>query len=73
MAVLKTRWKSAPAVEKPKEVKKIPEKKIIIPVVEEQQESMTPTVVEDPTAEEFIATLPKKQTSRKKVTKIIEE
>lgn len=73
MAVLKTRWKSTPVVEKPKEVKKIPEKKIIIPVVEEQQESMTPTVVEDPTAEEFIATLPKKQTSRKKVTKIIEE
>ena len=72
MAVLKTRWKSAPPVEKPKEEKKIPEKKIIIPVVEEQQESITPTVVEDPTAEEFIATLPKKQ-SRKKVTKIIEE
>ena len=72
MAVLKTRWKSAPVIEKPKEEKKIPEKKIIIPVVEEQQESITPTVVEDPTAEEFIATLPKKQ-SRKKVTKIIEE
>ena len=72
MAVLKTRWKSAPLVEKPKEEKKIPEKKIIIPVVEEQQESITPTVVEDPTADEFIATLPKKQ-SRKKVTKIIEE
>lgn len=72
MAVLKTRWKSAPIVEKPKEEKKIPEKKIIIPVVEEQQESITPTVVEDPTADEFIATLPKKQ-SRKKVTKIIEE
>ena len=72
MAVLKTRWKSAPVVEKPKEEKIIPEKKIIIPVVEEQQESITPTVVEDPTAEEFIATLPKKQ-SRKKVTKIIEE
>ena len=72
MAVLKTRWKSAPVVEKPKEEKKISEKKIIIPVVEEQQESITPTVVEDPTAEEFIATLPKKQ-SRKKVTKIIEE
>ena len=72
MAVLKTRWKSASTVEKPKEEKKIPEKKIIIPVVEEQQESITPTVVEDPTAEEFIATLPKKQ-SRKKVTKIIEE
>jgi hypothetical protein len=72
MAVLKTRWKSAPIVGKPKEEKKIPEKKIIIPVVEEQQESITPTVVEDPTAEEFIATLPKKQ-SRKKVTKIIEE
>ena len=72
MAVLKTRWKSAPTVEKSKEEKKIPEKKIIIPVVEEQQESITPTVVEDPTADEFIATLPKKQ-SRKKVTKIIEE
>lgn len=72
MAVLKTRWKSAPIVEKPKKEKEIPEKKIIIPVVEEQQESITPTVVEDPTAEEFIATLPKKQ-SRKKVTKIIEE
>ena len=32
----------------------------------------TPVTVEDPTAEEFIATLPKKQ-NRKKVTKIIEE
>ena len=75
MAVLKTRWKSTPqVVEKPKEEKKIPEKKIIIPVVEEQQKSIIPaTLVEDPTAEEFIATLPKKQTSRKKITKIIEE
>lgn len=42
------------------------EEKVVI------EKSIIPTVVEDPTAEEFIATLPKKQ-SRKKVTKIIEE
>ena len=50
-------------------------KQSVTPISEEKvviEESITPTVVEDPTAEEFIATLPKKQ-SRKKVTKIIEE
>ena len=50
----------------------VPEKEV---VVEEsvKVEEITVSAVEDPTAEEFIATLPKKQTSRKKVTKIIEE
>ena len=50
-------------------------KQSVTPISKEKvviEESITPTVVEDPTAEEFIATLPKKQ-SRKKVTKIIEE
>ena len=50
-------------------------KQSVTPIFKEKvviEESITPTVVEDPTAEEFIATLPKKQ-SRKKVTKIIEE
>lgn len=48
------------------------EEKVVIEESVKNEESITPTVVEDPTAEEFIATLPKKQ-SRKKVTKIIEE
>ena len=50
----------------------VPEKKVVI---EESVgvEEIAVSAVEDPTAEEFIATLPKKQTSRKKVTKIIEE
>ena len=49
----------------------MPEKKVVIKEPVKVEESATP-VVDDPTAEEFIATLPKKQ-SRKKVTKIIEE
>lgn len=48
------------------------EEKVVIEESVKIEESITPLVVEDPTAEEFIATLPKKQ-SRKKVTKIIEE
>lgn len=63
------RKKILPAEEKEIVTSKIPEKKVVIKkeVVEE-----IPVTVEDPTAEEFIATLPKKQ-NRKKVTKIIEE
>lgn len=63
------RKKILPVEEKEIVTSKIPEKKVVIKkeVVEE-----TPVIVEDPTAEEFIATLPKKQ-NRKKVTKIIEE
>lgn len=51
---------------------KVPEKEVVIEETVKVEEIAVP-VIEDPTAEEFIATLPKKQTSRKKVTKIIEE
>ena len=63
------RKKILPTEEKEIVTSKIPEKKVVIKkeVIKE-----TPAIVEDPTAEEFIATLPKKQ-NRKKVTKIIEE
>ena len=71
MAVLKTRWKAP--LPKKEEVKKVPEKK----VVKEEFVIETPIVekpIDDPTAEEFIATLPKKQQrGSKKVIKIIEE
>ena len=50
----------------------VPEKKVVIKELVKVEEPVTVPVVDDPTAEEFIATLPKKQ-SRKKVTKIIEE
>ena len=50
----------------------VPEKKVVIKERVTVEEPITVPVVDDPTAEEFIATLPKKQ-SRKKVTKIIEE
>ena len=67
MAVLKTRWK-APLAPKKEEVKKVPEKKVV------KKEPVIEAPIEDPTAEEFIATLPKKQQrGSKKVTKIIEE
>ena len=49
----------------------VPEKKVVIEESVKAEEPMA-IVIDDPTAEEFIATLPKKQ-SRKKVTKIIEE
>ena len=45
----------------------VPEKEVII-----EESNVAIPIVDDPTAEEFIATLPKKP-SRKKVTKIIEE
>lgn len=67
MAVLKTRWK-APLAPKKEEVKKVPEKKVV------KKEPVIEAPIEDPTAEEFIATLPKKQQrGSKKVIKIIEE
>ena len=50
----------------------VPEKKVVIIEPVKVEEPVAVPVVDDPTAEEFIATLPKKQ-SRKKVTKIIEE
>ena len=50
----------------------VPEKKVVIEESVKVEEPITVPVIDDPTAEEFIATLPKKQ-SRKKVTKIIEE
>ena len=61
MAVIKTRWdKPLPK----KEEVKIPEKKFVEPEV--KVEPAVPAV-EDPTAEEFIATLPKKKREVKKV------
>ena len=67
MAVLKTRWK-APLLPKKEEVKKVPEKKVV------KKEPVIEAPIEDPTAEEFIATLPKKQQrGSKKVIKIVEE
>ena len=67
MAVLKTRWK-APLAPKKDEVKKVPEKKVV------KKEPVIEAPIEDPTAEEFIATLPKKQQrGSKKVINIIEE
>ena len=54
---------------KPAVPKKVPEKKLAI---ETAVKTVPVEKIEDPTAEEFIANLPKKQT-RKKVTKIIEE
>ena len=50
----------------------VPEKKVVIKEPVNAEESIATPAIDDPTAEEFIATLPKKQ-SRKKVTKIIEE
>lgn len=51
---------------------KVPEKKVVNEEPVKVEEPAAVPVIDDPTAEEFIATLPKKQ-SRKKVTKIIEE
>ena len=50
----------------------MPEKKVVIKEPVKVEEPIAAPVIDDPTADEFIATLPKKQ-SRKKVTKIIEE
>ena len=57
MAVIKTRWKAA-----------LPKKE-----VEEVEKKVEMPIIDDPTAEEFIATLPKKQQRGKKVIKTIEE
>ena len=51
---------------------KVSEKKVVIKESAKVEEPIAIPVIDDPTAEEFIATLPKKP-SRKKVTKIIEE
>ena len=51
---------------------KVSEKKVVIKEPVKVEESVAVPAIDDPTAEEFIATLPKKP-SRKKVTKIIEE
>lgn len=50
----------------------VPEKKVVKMEPVKVEEPIPAPVVDDPTADEFIATLPKKQ-SRKKVVKIIEE
>lgn len=51
---------------------KASEKKVVVKEPVKVEESASIPTIDDPTAEEFIATLPKKP-SRKKVTKIIEE
>lgn len=71
MAILKTSWgtkRKAPA-KKVEEKKVVPEKKkkVVAPKVEDIIMEAKVTVIEDPTAEEFIATLPKKQRGVKKV------
>ena len=71
MAVIKTRWKAALPEKEVEE--KLPEKKAIAPKVEEVEKKVEMPVIDDPTAEEFIATLPKKQQRGKKVVKTIEE
>lgn len=71
MAVIKTRWKAA--LPKKEAEEKFPKKKAIAPKVEEVEKKVEMPVIDDPTAEEFIATLPKKQQRGKKVVKIIEE
>lgn len=71
MAILKTSWgtrRKAP-IKKIEEKKIVPEKKkkVASPKVEDEIMETKITVIEDPTAEEFIATLPKKQRGVKKV------
>ena len=64
MAIIKTRW--ATPLPKKEEVVKMPvpkKKKSVEPKVEERPAA---PVVDDPTAEEFIATLPKKKREVKK-------
>ena len=51
---------------------KVSEKKVAVEESVKVEKPVTVPVIDDLTAEEFIATLPKKP-SRKKVTKIIEE
>ena len=51
---------------------KVSEKKVVVKEPVKVEGPVAVSVIDDPTAEEFIATLPKKP-SRKKVTKIIEE
>ena len=70
MAILKTSWgtKRKAPTKKVEEKKVVPEKKVV------KKESVIEAPIEDPTAEELIATLPKKQQrGSKKVIKIIEE
>ena len=53
---------------------KISEKKVVVKEpVKVDESAAVPVVVDDPTAEEFIATLPKKQNRKKVTDKIIEE
>ena len=70
MAVLKTRW-ATPVLNREKPVAiKVEEKKVTIPVAEEAiEEVKLPEITEETTAEEIIATLPKKQRARKTVVK----
>lgn len=64
MAVLKTSWGAAP-----KKAVKAPEKKkeVITPSKAKKMIEKKPVITEETTAEEIIATLPKKQRGVKKV------
>ena len=65
MAVLKTSWGTAP-----KKVERVPEKKkevITASKAKKVIKETPPVITEDTTAEEIIATLPKKQRGVKKV------
>ena len=69
MAVLKTRW-ATPVLNREKPVAiKVEEEKVTIPVEEAIEEVKLPEITEETTAEEIIATLPKKQRARKTVVK----
>ena len=71
MAILKTSWgtKRKAPTKKVEEKKLVPEnkKKVASPKSDDSIMQTIATVFEDPTAEEFIATLPKKQRGVKKV------
>ena len=71
MAVIKTRW-SSPKFKK-EEVKPVaPKEEKILPKQEEVkviEEVIIPELTEETTAEEIIATLPKKQRAKKTVVK----
>ena len=69
MAVLKTRW-ATPVLNREKPVAiKVEEEKVTIPVEEAIEEVKLPEITEETTAEEIIATLPKKQRAKKTVVK----
>lgn len=65
--ILHTRWNVNKVTPKKEEPKKIPEKKKIVEPKVEVAKKEAPAVIEDPTVEDFIATLPKKKREVKKI------